>query len=260
MELYHEQQPHKNEAIPKLLHFVHVSGTLQRHTATYPSKEVLRNVEDWKAVHPTWTIRVWTNPQVIDNFPHLLPLLQALAAKQAPMSWLSDILRYAIIHRYGGVYLDTDVRPLRPLDPLLVLQNFTVCEEPRVRPRHYDPSHVQDLILGWRRCKLVGTAVVASTPQSPALWDALVSACSKSKTALEEAYNVSRILFRTDYSGPPLWTASARQQINPLFTETFFPCTWKKVSICVMSNFVNQSTSFAMHEWKKSWDGSTDAI
>jgi mannosyltransferase OCH1-like enzyme len=31
----------------------------------------------------------------------------------------SDVLRYELLARYGGVYVDTDVQPLLPFDPLL---------------------------------------------------------------------------------------------------------------------------------------------
>ena len=38
----------------------------------------------------------------------------------------SDILRLELVHRFGGVYVDTDVECLRPIDPLLEGVTFFV--------------------------------------------------------------------------------------------------------------------------------------
>src|SRR5205823_736037 len=35
------------------------------------------------------------------------------------LRWQSDVMRLEILYRYGGVYVDCDSEPLRPLDDLL---------------------------------------------------------------------------------------------------------------------------------------------
>lgn len=44
----------------------------------------------------------------------------------------SDVLRYEILARYGGVYVDTDVEPLRPFDDLLDGDPFAAWEDDRL--------------------------------------------------------------------------------------------------------------------------------
>lgn len=72
----------------------------------------------WKLLHPDWEHRLW-------NF-HNLPEIQNQDLFDAATSYATktDILRYELMHRYGGVYADFDVEPLKPFDPLLNHRGF----------------------------------------------------------------------------------------------------------------------------------------
>jgi len=64
--------------------------------------------------HPDWAMRLWTEDD--------LPALNVTAREQElsrTHSELSNLVRYEVLHRFGGVYVDTDVECLRPLTPLL---------------------------------------------------------------------------------------------------------------------------------------------
>jgi mannosyltransferase OCH1-like enzyme len=69
--------------------------------------------ETWTKHHPGWTMRLWTD----ENLPELINQQEFLLAKTT--SYKSDILRYEVIYRYGGVYIDTDFECLRNIEPLL---------------------------------------------------------------------------------------------------------------------------------------------
>jgi len=67
----------------------------------------------WLAMNPGWRMEFWndkTLPPIVNRAEY--DAAEKMAAK-------SDILRYEICARYGGVYIDADFEPLRPIEPLL---------------------------------------------------------------------------------------------------------------------------------------------
>jgi mannosyltransferase OCH1-like enzyme len=74
--------------------------------------------ETWSRHHPDWQMRLWREADLgwLRN--------QTLFERATSYEQKADIARYEIIGRYGGVYLDTDMECLRPIDGLLVGLGF----------------------------------------------------------------------------------------------------------------------------------------
>lgn len=103
----------KTPKIPQNIHFVWLGGQ-------FPAKyERLKNT--WTKWHPTWNIKVWDDNDA-ENFGMInqkaFDTLQNLGAK-------SDIFRYEILYRHGGLYVDTDFECLKSFDNLLYLDFFS---------------------------------------------------------------------------------------------------------------------------------------
>lgn len=64
--------------------------------------------------HPGWTMRLWTDDDLA-----ALDITAAERERARTPSELSNLVRYEVLHRFGGVYVDTDFECLRPLTPLL---------------------------------------------------------------------------------------------------------------------------------------------
>src|ERR1700722_1972322 len=64
--------------------------------------------------HRGWEIRLWS-----DGDLEMLGVTAADRERSRSHTELSNLVRYEVLHRFGGVYLDTDVECLRPLTPLL---------------------------------------------------------------------------------------------------------------------------------------------
>lgn len=77
-------------------------------------------IESWKRLCPNYEIIRWDE----DNFDvnSIQYTQQAYNCKK--FAFVSDYARLDIIYRYGGIYLDTDVELLKPLDSLLQEQAF----------------------------------------------------------------------------------------------------------------------------------------
>lgn len=120
----------------------------------------------WRAMHPDWSYRLWTDQDlhelVRSRFPDLLALYEGYdqAIKRA------DLGRYLILSAYGGVYADLDTRPLRSLEPLISAAVPLLPREP--------DSHVRTQFV---RCRgfdrLVANFVMLSPPGAP-FWDHLI--------------------------------------------------------------------------------------
>ena len=69
--------------------------------------------ETWRRHHPQWELLLWTEETLPAGFrPEVYELLRQPAER-------ADMLRLELLKREGGVYIDTDIECLRPVDHLL---------------------------------------------------------------------------------------------------------------------------------------------
>lgn len=79
--------------------------------------------ERWETINPGWRVRYWNDR----NLPEIVNKSEYEKAEK--MAAKSDILRYEICLKFGGVYIDADFEPLRPIEPLLQgVQSFQADE------------------------------------------------------------------------------------------------------------------------------------
>lgn len=100
--------------IPKIFHRVWLGGK------PMPSYFV-RWGESWLKKHPSWTMKLWTEKE-IRRFTNvdILPRCTSVAQQ-------ADIIRYEVLYREGGVYLDTDMECLKNIDMLIQGEDLFVC-------------------------------------------------------------------------------------------------------------------------------------
>jgi hypothetical protein len=105
--------------IPKVIHQLWISNSPIPQNFKY-------YLETWKENHPDWIIKVWTEQDIIkENFPSMD--LYWLARSYAERS---DIARYEILYRYGGLYIDTDIECFANFDDLHHKYDFYTNFEP----------------------------------------------------------------------------------------------------------------------------------
>lgn len=73
-------------------------------------------IESWKKYCPDYKIIEW-NEENVDITACPMYVRQAYDSKK--WAFVTDYVRLLVVYRYGGIYLDTDVEVIRPLDPLL---------------------------------------------------------------------------------------------------------------------------------------------
>lgn len=77
-------------------------------------------IASWKKFLPDYEIREWNE----DNFDVNIIPYTAEAYAQKKYAFVSDYARFWILYKYGGIYFDTDVEVIRPMDDIIAKGNF----------------------------------------------------------------------------------------------------------------------------------------
>lgn len=77
-------------------------------------------IASWKKFCPDYEIIEWNE----DNFNADMNGYTRMCCEQKKYAFLSDYVRLHVVEQYGGVYFDTDVELLRPIDALLDNEAF----------------------------------------------------------------------------------------------------------------------------------------
>jgi glycosyltransferase involved in cell wall biosynthesis len=99
-ERYYTSYTKKEEQrIPRNLHMLWLEGELPL--------AYIKLIDKWIELHPAWDIKIWTKDD-----------LDSIGLTN-PKSY-----KFEILYRYGGVFVDMDFKPIKPLDDLLYLDFF----------------------------------------------------------------------------------------------------------------------------------------
>ncbi|HBV82862.1 MAG TPA: glycosyl transferase [Lachnospiraceae bacterium] len=81
-------------------------------------------IESWKSYLPDYEIREWNE----DNFDvDIIPYTRE-AYEARKYAFVSDYARFYILYHHGGLYFDTDVEVIRPMDDIVARGAFMGCE------------------------------------------------------------------------------------------------------------------------------------
>lgn len=77
-------------------------------------------IASWKKYLPDYEIKEWNE----DNFDVNIIPYTAEAYQAKKYAFVSDYARFWILYKYGGIYFDTDVEVIRPIDDIVERGNF----------------------------------------------------------------------------------------------------------------------------------------
>lgn len=211
--------------IPKKIHQIWLGSP-------FPEK-YKRWQEQIKKLHPDWEYKLWTDKDVAE----FEMVNRKIYRKAGNWGEKSDILRYEILYREGGVYLDCDVQCFANLDDLHKAYDFYAGFEP-----FWAGSET--------RCLSIGNAIIAAAPKHPIMKRCIKNIKKFSRLNFPLSYNMQTVA----KTGPIMFTRScyeilsqdAQGKNNIIFpSKLFYP-----------EDTINRDKNvdhYFVHYWSHSW-------
>lgn len=202
--------------IPKIIHFSWFGSE--------KPEAVLQAIESWKKIMPDWQIMEWNEKNWdVNQYPFARQMFD-----QKKWGYIADPIRFDVVNRFGGVYMDTDMLLHKPLDSLLTNTN----------------------VWGFQYDNNLHTGLFAGEKNSPLLIEIL-------KMYKDEAYHDIHKMIWTEVSNPvitrmfmeiyPDFKLNGKKQIIGNGTTVVFP----KDYFVYLSH--NKDANYAEHEFANSW-------
>ncbi len=194
--------------IPKMLHWFWAGPPMPG--------EYQQFIRTWRAKHPDWEARVWTP----ENLPPLR--FQKFFDEAATPCFQSELVRYEMVYKLGGIYLDTDFECYKNIEPLIRnLDAFSAWQY----VDHNKPGAIACGFFGAQPSHPWLKEVLDNIPMA---WDP-----------------------ELDVIGPPFFTrmTKGRQDVTILPKKHFYPYnSWEKGK---RNNPFPEA--YASHHWAGSW-------
>lgn len=200
-----------SQGIPQIIHQIWIGPK------PIPS-DYLRYMETWKKHHPSWKYKLWTDKEVADHpMQH-----REWYDRVSTYAQKADILRYDILMKEGGLYVDCDFEALMSLDEICKNKSF---------------------VIGYERNGVLCNALIASVPQHPILLEA--------QKRLPASLAVPQCV--PSASGPGFITSIVHEMahLSGVYCadiKVFYPYCWDSVK-----PETYPKETLAVHHWAKSW-------
>ena len=211
-----------NKPVPPTLHLIWVGDRAPEWVA--------RNWLLW-ARATSMRVEFWDNERVANHLP-LSNAIRGLCPH--PVVW-ADLARIEFLFRFGGIYLDSDMVPLRDPEPLAGERYSWVVP---FSEEGHNGGHLTNAAMGFSP----GHPVLAR------LWN-------------RSAHNLKSRSYKRDFhriAGPPVWDDCVDGTVERLDPVTFFPVATKnKAGDLSPEDFdrlrERYPDSYAVHEYRSAW-------
>lgn len=208
----------RGPAAPLVLGPTRIPRILHRTVPAVTTPQVEEWWELWQALHPGWQFFTHRDPLDAADWPLTSPQWAACGSG----AQLAGLIRLEALWRWGGVYVDSDVEPYRPLDALLHARGFA----------------------GWEDRNCVPDAVLGAEPEHPAVGLMLARAVEAVESGAD-AWS----------SGPGVSTGVLPFRGDWLLLPpgSFYPYHYRDKVRAGADHAAEQPWAFAAHHWAGSW-------
>lgn len=214
--------PQETPRIPKIIHQIWLGSQFPEQFKSFQ--------QSWIKYHPDWEYTLWTDKDVeafgLEN--------RKLYDNATNYGERSDIARYEILYRYGGLYVDTDFQCLKPFDLLHHCYDFyTGIELPAM--------------ASWLGKIIIPNGLIGCIPGHPILKNCIQQI--KYKTGTDTVRKTGPIPFGNSV----LQLAGTSDTRDIAFPASFFYPIDKRFKSKKRWKEIVGSETFAVHHWAGSW-------
>lgn len=211
-----------------LIHFIWIGSNKL-------SDEFSNFIKKWEDMYPQFKIKLWSDEMIHEDC--LIPefLKQYYYDNSMKHAFKVDILRYLILNKYGGLYIDVDFEPLKIIPKLFFEFDFFGAIQPN---------------------KEVAIGLIYSKPNSELLNDVIFGLKSHLDISKNNnQYNNGNLPYLT---GPTYFNSHCKKYFNIpnyyFFTQEYFYPYWCEEMHRRKENFKETSPlAYAVHHWNASW-------
>lgn len=213
-----------SKPIPKVIHQIWLGSPVPDIYSDF--------IKSWKYYNPDWEYILWD-----DNKIKKFGLKNKVAYNLSPSYGIkSDIARYEILYRFGGIYVDTDFECLKNFEPIIKGSNFFAGQ---------------------------------SNGNKLNILNGIIGSHSGNDFFEEILEYIKKPLLSTDgmkvinYSGPGLFTELFIQNLQKEQNTVLFPSLYfypypnyelsKRLDIETIKKVYPCQESYAIHYWEASW-------
>ncbi len=195
----------QSEPIPKIIHYVWVGNKPLTPLA-------LKCIESWKKYLPDYELKLWNETNSPMEHRYVQKMYQ-----QKKWAFVADYIRFFVLEREGGIYLDTDTEVLKSFNDLLN----------------------QGAFFGQTKDGVTAAGVIGAVPQAPVIKDILSVYDSDTKydTVRTSPRTVTEVLTAKSYAEVIVY---GYQYFNPC--DDGEECTADKLKLAYTKN-----------HWAESW-------
>ncbi len=214
--------------IPKIIHQIWIGNN--------PMPETLKSyIEGWKHIYTDYEFILWNDEFV--NQKNIIPdfLSDVYFKNDLSCVFKSDILRFLIIQKYGGIYLDVDFECIKKLPDHFLNFNF---------------------LGGIQNNGETAIGFFASIQNDPLIEDIINNIIPSVEKSKENGTFCNNMIHKI--LGPEFFTIMCQKYFNDqnyfFFTDEYFYPYWHKESHRKFEKFSETCPlCYAVHHWAKSW-------
>jgi mannosyltransferase OCH1-like enzyme len=204
--------------IPKLIHQIHMgNSSLNEFELAWQ--------ESWREYNPDFEHVFWQDEDVDQFLTTMSEENQKIFHSCKTFSEKSDVLRFEIVNKFGGIYCDTDFECLKPIAPFIKDRDFVICRQ---------NPHGPTIAGGW----------FASTPNHPIL--------NKLVNGMPERIRTHGHKDAVEKLGPRYVTDVIGSK-NALEPKYLYPYLWWEKDRANENFRKTCPEAYAVHHWRMSW-------
>ncbi len=163
-------------------------------------------IKSWIKNHPTWEYWFWTPREVRQLLKKEYPDFLQMYDEYPSILNKSDVMRYFVLYKYGGVYMDLDMESLRPMDNWTYKYPCFASEEPYEHAFLVKHKRHIDVTTSFLACKAKHPFFKLLISQLPKISEIKLTPISTGSDLLQSGYEIfhkmtkeQNVLYKDDH-------------------------------------------------------------